>query len=140
MDLVMSRTTHPKETKETTTTSSVTEPSQVNTFLESITTMAGPAPALTPKDRKRAVKLRKGGEKVVPTILALSNRIGLSVPSHPTAAIQANLDKVQALSPVHEGVVSAEKHLGDAIFQAQSAIWEGATVHYTMLKRLAKGN
>lgn len=133
----MSRTTHPKETK---TTNSATEPTEVKTFLDSITTIAGPAPALTSKDRKRTAKLRKGGEKVVPTLLALSNRIGLSVPEYPTATIQANLDKVKALSPVHEGVVSAEKHLGDAIFQAQSAIWEGATVHYTMLKRLAKGN
>jgi hypothetical protein len=130
----MSRTTHPKET----TTNSATGSSEVKSFLDSITTIAGPAPSLTSKDRKRSVRLRKGGEKVVPTLLALSDRIGLSVPSYPTAAIQANLDKVKALSPVHEGVTSAQKHLSDAIFQAQSEIWEGATVHYTMLKRLAK--
>jgi hypothetical protein len=135
MDQVMSRTTHPKETK---TTNSATEP--LKNLIDSITTIAGPAPALTSKDRKRTSKLRKGGEKVIPTILALSDRIGLSVPEYPTATIQANLDKVKTLSPVHEGVVSAEKHLGDAIFQAQAQIWEGATVHYSMLKRLAKTN
>jgi hypothetical protein len=131
----MSRTTHPKDT---TTTNSANEPAEVKSFLDSITTIAGPLPALTSKDRKRSLKLRKGGEKVVPTLLALSDRIGLNVPSHPTSAIQANLDKVKALSPVHESVVSAEKHLGDSIFQAQSKIWEGATVHYTVLRRLAK--
>ncbi len=133
----MSRTSHPKET---TTTSSATEPREAKAFLDSITTIAGPVPALTSKDRRRSLKLRKGGEKVVPTLLALSDRIGLSVPSHPTSAIQANLDKVKALSPVHESVVSAEKHLGDAIFQAQSKIWEGATVHYSVLKRLSKSD
>jgi hypothetical protein len=134
MDQVMSRSTHPKDT----TTNSATEPSQVKAFLDSITTIAGPAPALTSKDRKRSLKLRKGGEKVIPTLLAISDRIGLSVPSHPTSAIRANLDKVKALSPVHESVVSAQKHLGDAIFEAQSASWEGATTHYVMLRRLAK--
>ena len=136
----MSRTTHPKETTITAEKSSAVAASGVKDLLDSITSLAGPAPALTATDRKRTSKLRKGGEKVVPTLLALSNRIGLSVPAYPTATIQANLDKVKALSPVHEGVVSAEKHLGDAIFQAQSALWDGATVHYTMLKRLAKKN
>jgi hypothetical protein len=133
----MSRTTHPKET---TTASSAIDASGVKTFLESITTIAGPAPALTATDRKRTSKLRKGMENVIPTLLALSDRIGLQVPSHPTAAIQANLDKVKTLAPVHESVVSAEKHLGDAIFQAQADSWEGATVHYSVLKRLARKN
>jgi hypothetical protein len=138
MDQVMSRTTHPKETK---TTNSATEPkAAVKSLLDSITTIAGPAPELTAKDRKRTSKLRKGIEKVIPTLMALSDRIGLSVPAYPTATIQANLDKVKTLSPVHEGVASAEKHLSDAIFQAQAEIWEGATVHYSMLKRLAKTN
>jgi hypothetical protein len=134
----MSRTSHPKET--TTTTSSAVVPSEVQSFLDSIAKIAGPLPALTSTDRKRSLKLRKGGEKIVPTILALSDRVGLHVPSHPTAAIQANLDKVKALSPVQEGVVSAQKHLDDAVFQAHSEMWAGATVHYTMLKRLAKTN
>jgi hypothetical protein len=140
MDQVMSRTVHPKETshpKETTSKSAIGS-NEVKSFLDSITTIAGPAPALTTKDRQRTVRLRKGGEKVVPTILALSERIGLSIPSHPTATIQANLDKVKTLSPVHESLVSAEKHVGDTIFQAQSDAWDGATVHYTMLKRLSK--
>ena len=132
----MSRTTHPKET----TTSSVTDANEVKNLLAQITAIAGPAPALTSKDRKRSTKLRKGGEKIVPILLALSDRIGLSVPSHPTAAIKANLDKVKTLSPVHEGLVSAEKHLADAIFKAQSDLWDAATVHYTVLKRLAKSN
>ncbi len=133
----MSRTNHPKQ--DTKTNSGIESP-EVKSFLDSITAIAGPALALTSKDRRRSLKLRKGGEKVVPTLLALSDRIGLNIPSHPTSAIQANLDKVKTLSPVHESVVSAEKHLGDAIFQAQSKIWEGATVHYSVLKRLGKSD
>jgi hypothetical protein len=131
----MSRSTHPKGTKETV---SATDSTEIKNFLDSITKIAGPAPALTAKDRKRSVKLRKGGEKVIPTLLALSERLGLVVPSHPTSAIQANLDKVKTLTPVLESVTSAEKHLADAVFESQSAAWEGATVHYSVLRRLAK--
>jgi hypothetical protein len=131
----MSRTTHPKETTET---SSATATSEVKDLLAKVTAIAGPVPALTGKARKRSVKLRKGGEKFIPTILALSERIGLSVPSHPTSAIKASLSKVQSLAPIHESVASAEKHLSDAMFEAQAESWEGATVHYTVLRRLSK--
>ncbi len=133
----MSRTTHPKED---TKTNSAIESPEVNTFLDSITAIAGPVLALTSKDRRRSLKLRKGGEKVVPTLLALSDRIGLSVPAYPTSAIQAHLDKLKALSRVHEAVVSAEKQLADAIFQSQSQLWEGAVVHYSVLKRLGQSD
>jgi hypothetical protein len=131
----MSRTTHPKVTTET---SSATATSEVKDLLAKVTEIAGPAPALTAKARVRSLKLRKGGEKFIPTILALSERIGLNVPSHPVSAIKESLGKFQTLAPIHESVVSAEKHLGDAIFQAQAQCWEGATVHYSVLRRLAK--
>ncbi len=133
----MSRTNHPKQ--DTKTNSGIESP-EVKSFLDSITAIAGPALALTSKDRRRSLKLRKGGEKVVPTLLALSDRIGLSVPAYPTSAIQAHLDKLKALSPVHEGVVSAEKQLADAIFESQSKVWEGAVVHYSVLKRLGQSD
>jgi hypothetical protein len=134
----MSRVSHPKDT--TTTTNSALDASGVKNLLESLKTIAGPAPALTPKDRARTSKLRKGAEKVIPTLLALSDRIGLSVPEHPTATIRANLDKVTTLAPIHESVVAAENHLGDSIFKARADVWEGATVHYTTLRRLARKN
>jgi hypothetical protein len=35
-------------------------------------------------------------------------------------------------------LVTATKHVADAIFQAQSQSWAGATMHYSMLRRLAK--
>jgi hypothetical protein len=35
-------------------------------------------------------------------------------------------------------LVTATKRVADAIFQAQSQSWAGATVHYSMLRRLGK--
>jgi hypothetical protein len=102
--------------------------------------MAGPALALTAKQRQRAVRLRKGGEKVIPIITALSEQFGLDLPSHPTAAIKANVSKANELVAIHKQLVTATKQVSDAIFKAQSEGWDGATVHYTVLKRLAKSN
>jgi hypothetical protein len=104
----------------------------VKSLLATVTAIAGPKLALTAKERQRATRLRKGGEKVIPTITALSDQFGLSVPSFPTSAITANVAQANNLVAVHKQLVTATKQVADAIFQAQSKGWEGATVHYTM--------
>ncbi len=70
--------------------------------------------------------------------MALSARVGLNIPSHPTSMIAEKMQKVKTLTPLHQDLIAAEKHVGDATFEAQSAGWDGATVHYSMLRRLAK--
>ena len=151
----MSRTTvHSTKSEESTTSAS--EPSHpgkasksststvdangVKNLLASVTAVAGPPLALTGKDRQRAVRLRKGGEKVIPTITALSEQFGISLLSYPTSAITANVTQASRLVALHKQLVTATKQVSDAMFQADSKSWEGATVHYTALKRLAKTN
>ncbi len=154
----MSRTTvhSTKNEKEEESTSSTSEPSHhgkasksstttvdaagLKNLLASVTAITGPALELTAKDRKRAVRLRKGGEKVIPTITALSEQYGISVPSYPTAAITANVTQATSLVALHKQLVTATQQVSDAMFQADSKSWEGATVHYSVLKRLAKTN
>jgi hypothetical protein len=114
--------------------------SEVKSLLASLTAIAGPPLALTGKQRQRAVRLRKGGEKVIPTITTLSDQYGLTVPSFPTSAIKANVAQASNLVAVHKQLVIATKQVADAIFKADSQSWEGATVHYSVLKRLAKTN
>jgi len=126
---------HGKASKSSTST---VDANAVKSLLASITAVAGPPLALTAKDRKRAVRLRKGGEKVIPTITALSEQFGVSVPSYPTSAITANVTQASKLVAVHKQLVTATKQVADAIFQAQSKGWEGATVHYSMLRRLSR--
>jgi hypothetical protein len=111
---------------------------EVKNLLASITAVAGPPLALTVKERRRTVRLRKGGEKVIPTITALSEQYGINVPSHPTSDITASLEQAKNLVAIHKQLVTATKHVSDAIFQAESKGWQGATVHYSVLKRLAR--
>jgi hypothetical protein len=122
----------------TSTSSSVA--TTAKSLIATLTAMAGKPLALTAKERRRAVRLRKGGEKVIPTITALSEQFGINVPSHPTSAIKANVTKANSLVAVHKQLVTATKQVEDAIFKAQSESWDGATVHYTVLKRLAKSD
>jgi hypothetical protein len=107
---------------------------------EKITALVGPPPALTGTQVHRSAKLRKGGEEMVQTIAALSDKFGLTVPSHPTAPMVAKISQAQSLVALHKELVTATKHVADTIFQAQSQSWAGATVHYTMLRRLSKSD
>jgi hypothetical protein len=107
---------------------------------EKISALVGPAPALTQADIQRSAKLRKGGAKVVQTIAALSDKVGLVVPSQSTATMVAKINQAQSLVALRQELVAATKHVSDAMFQAQSESWAGATMHYTMLRRLSKAD
>jgi hypothetical protein len=107
---------------------------------EKITTLVGPAPALTKADIQRSAKLRKGGASVVKTVAALSDKFGLVVPSQSTATMVERINQAESLVALHQELVAATKHIADTIFQAQSQSWAGATAHYSMLRRLAKSD
>jgi hypothetical protein len=111
---------------------------EVKAFVAKVQAMAGNPPALTSKDRKRSAKLRKGGETVIPTVAALAQQYGLSVPGFPTGTMLTQLNQAQDLIPLHKQMVSALDKVENAIFVGHSKSWASATVHYTMLRRLAK--
>ena len=102
--------------------------------------MVGPAPVLTKADVQRSAKLRKGGASVAQTVATLSDKVGLVVPSQPTATIVAKVNQAQSLVALHQELVTATKHVADAMFLAQSQGWNGATQHYSMLRRLSKSD
>ena len=131
----MSKTTHPKSQD-----ASSDAIDAVNHLVDQVTALVGPAPALSAAEVRRSAKLRKGGEKVIPTITALSDQYGLALPSTTTATILAKMKQAQDLVPLQKKMSSALKQIEDTIFAAGSESWEGATAHYTVLKRLAKSN
>ncbi len=131
----MSKTTHSTEHSTVTSTTLLADAKALD---EKLTALVGPPPALTKSDVQRSAKQRKGGAQVVKTIAALSDKFGLVVSSIPTATLVAKVNKAEDLVALHQELVTATKHVADAMFQAQSESWAGATVHYSMLRRLAK--
>ncbi|HEY2516728.1 MAG TPA: hypothetical protein VGI39_37920 [Polyangiaceae bacterium] len=105
-----------------------------------VTALVGPAPALTLADVRRSTKLRKGGEKVIPTLTTLSEQAGIVVPSHPTDTMKQKMDLAESLVPLHKLLVVLTKQISDVLFLAQSDSWDAATVHYAVLRRLAQKN
>ena len=112
--------------------------SEAKSLVEKVSALVGNPPPLTATDRKRSVKLRKGGETVIPIVAALANQFGLKLPGHSVSTMQAQFNRAQDLIPLHKQMVIALKKVEDSIFLAQSESWSEATVHYSVLRRLAK--
>jgi hypothetical protein len=113
---------------------------QAQALVKQIVAIVGPAPALTTKDRTRSLKLRKGGETVIPTVAALSDQFGLSVADYPTATMTSKAKKAASLIPLHKLLVETTKNVEDQMFEANSESWEAATAHYALLRRLSRTN
>jgi hypothetical protein len=129
--------------KKTTPKSSVSGSNPLDeamSLVKQIVGIVGEVPALTATDRKRSAKLRKGGETVIPTVAALSDQFGLNVTSYPTSTMTAKAKQAASLIPLHKLLIAATKQVADQMFAANSESWKGATVHYTMLKRLSRTN
>jgi hypothetical protein len=109
-------------------------------LVKQVAKILGPAPSLTVTDRKRTAKLRKGGETVIPTVATLAEQFGLKVASHPTDAMVTKAQRAHALLPLHKLLVATTKQVADQMFSANAESWQAATVHYSMLRRLARTN
>jgi hypothetical protein len=105
-----------------------------------VTEILGPAPMLTAQSRQRSAKLRKGGEMVIQTVATLSANFGLTIPSHPTETMLVAAKQAESLIPLHKALVTVTKQVEDLMFLANSESWAAATMHYSVLKRLAKSN
>jgi hypothetical protein len=97
----------------------------------------GSDPALAPKDRRRAVKLRKGGDKVVASLGNLAVQHQLESPALQVAVMLALLGRASALRPLADRLAAFAKHVSDAIFVSESQAWTMAMQYYALLRRRA---
>lgn len=129
-----------KKTNPTQTEVSANGLDEAKSLVEQLQAIVGLVPALSKKTRARSVKLRKGGETVIPTVAALSEKFGLNVASHPTTTMVEKAKKAHSLIPLQKQLITATKQVSDQMFSANSESWVAATVHYSMLKRLSRTN
>jgi hypothetical protein len=107
-------------------------------LLERITERLGSGPKLTPKERMRNIKLRKGGEAIAAALAVLSQQFAVDLPRFPASTMLENLDRARSLGPLRTKLTIALKRVDDVIFESQSEGWEAATMHYSTLKRLSR--
>jgi hypothetical protein len=94
-------------------------------------------PALTPSQKRRAAKLRSGGDKAVGQIAALAKQYGVESSVLQADAMSLALADAQTLAPLMARVQAFQKHLGDLLFLWQSAAWGDAMQFYALLQRRA---
>jgi hypothetical protein len=95
----------------------------------------GGDPSLAPKDRRRAVKLRKGGGAIAAQLGALFVQNQLESPALQVAAMQALLGRADALQPLANRLAAFAQHVSDVVFASRSQAWGMAMQYYALLQR-----
>ncbi len=95
---------------------------------------------LTSEDRRRAVKMRTGGEEVVRIIMGLAERTGLSLTKASVEDVRRDMTLVERLKPVLEEVEELRSILADTILEAESEAWAATQTYYSSLVRMQSGD
>jgi hypothetical protein len=109
-------------------------------LLEQAKTAVGTVPRLTPLDRKRSAKIRRGGQQVVPTIAAVATKYGIVTTLTNGPALTAQLARVQSLDALLGASVDSHAKISDAHFSATGDMWKSARALYVVLKTVAKAD
>ncbi len=81
---------------------------------------------LTPAERKRVAKLRRGGKELLPKLTSLAAQHGVQVAGLSSADLQQpHLDLIARLEPLGNALQSAATLVGDTTLNAKSQAWKG---------------
>jgi hypothetical protein len=104
------------------------------------TALAVDPPALTSSQKRRAAKLRAGGDKAVGQIALLAKQYGVESSVLRADTMSLALADAQALAPLMLRIQDFQKHVSDLLFLWQSAAWDDAMQFYALLQRRALVN
>jgi hypothetical protein len=123
------------------TASSSSAPIDESTKLIAQATKAiGPVQRLTPLDRIRSAKIRRGGHQVVPLIATVATKYGIDAPNISGDALSASLAHVQSLDALLSATTELHATISDVHFSASNGMWSSARSLYAMLKAVATTN
>ena len=129
-----------KNTKSTKATVSSKQIASALTAFEKVTAPFAGVPALTPTDRKRMVKIRRGAHQVIPTIAILAQKFAIEAPGLQVDDMLSNLQQATDLEPLLNAVAAFHQTLKDAHLAASGAAWKTAMVTYVMLRSAGEAN
>jgi hypothetical protein len=110
---------------------------QTVTQLDTVEVGLGNDPALTPAQKRHALKFRKGGDKIIGQIGNLAQQQQLESPALNVSDMMTTLGKAQALQPLSDRVAAFAKHVNDVVFKAESDSLAMAQQFYALLQRRA---
>jgi hypothetical protein len=95
---------------------------------------------LTPAERKRNLKIRRGGHQVVPVVAELAAKYGVEAPDMSGDALAASFATSQELGALLSNVALLHATVSDAQFNVQGSLWKHTMSLYGMLRNAASGN
>jgi len=110
---------------------------QTVTQLDTVEVGLGNDPALTPAQKRHALKFRKGGDKIIGQIGNLAQQQQVESPALNVTDMMGTLGKAQALQPLSDRVAAFAKHVDDVVFKAESDSLAMAQQFYALLQRRA---
>jgi hypothetical protein len=132
--LIIMKSSHKK------VSSSSTPIDESTTLINQATKALGPVPRLSPLERRRSAKTRRGGHQVVPLIAAVATKYGIAAPAMTGGSLSASLARVQALDPLLSASAESHATISDAHFSASNEMWTSARALYRMLKTVGETN
>ncbi|MGD0529499.1 MAG: hypothetical protein ABSE49_30455 [Polyangiaceae bacterium] len=106
--------------------------------LDAVEVGLGADPALTPNEKRHALKFRKGGDKIVGQIGNLAQQEQVDSAGLSVGDMEAMLGKAHALQPLFDRLAAFSKHVADVIFTSASGSMAMAQQFYALLQRRAK--
>jgi hypothetical protein len=111
---------------------------QAVAMIDTIAAGLGDDPTLAPKDKRRAVRFRKGGGPIAVAIGDLAQQQQLELPSLNVATMTSLLGRANAVAPLVNRLPALVALVNDIAFAAQSQAWAMALQYYAVLRRLAR--
>jgi hypothetical protein len=100
----------------------------------------GPVQRLSPLERIRSAKIRRGGHQVVPLIATVATKYAITAPNMSGGALNASLAHVQLLDALLSASTESHATISDAHFSASNDMWASARSLYAMLKAVSTTN
>ena len=120
--------------------SSSTPIDESKNLIAQATKALGPVQRLSPLQRRRSAKVRRGGHQVVPLIAAVATKYGITAPAMSGVALSASLARVQELDPLLSASAESHATISDAHLTASNEMWTSARALYRMLKTVGTTN
>lgn len=92
---------------------------------------------LSPEQRRRRLRMRKGALPLVPLLMSLVKKHGLEVAAVPLAGMQADARLSTELSPFEDHVTALEQLIVDTITEAEHELWQAFLMYYGILRSAA---
>jgi len=92
------------------------------------------------EEKRRAPRLRPGGEKIARVIADIADAVGFELPGMPTVNIRSALDYAQRLEPLQAEIGRLAAAVEDTSFEAQAECWSLTTAYYSALKKASRVN